>query len=519
MTRLSGYILWLLFILVSVACADTASSEQSGQGAPATSGAIVFTQQEKPSATPTPLATRRHGTPLAQPLDSTATPVPTATATASPTVTPSPLAPTPVPLSTAAIAECPVSLPNLDESPNEYYISSRGGYGNPARTMFIGLWTGGKVYFHPGGPGTQSADGTLGMKFWFYRTVPGDVVIGGQRLDAPAPPMPETVLRGAEDGYGETGFHPAGLVFPGEGCWEVTAHVGDEEMQVVMLVVQLSFPPLVTRWRPEGMVPVDTDLSDYPSTVRQVYGWENGAAGKLVVETSREVQPLATLYPQAVANHVLVNGQSGVCVRGAPDGAGGWQESADASALVWHGGDLQYRIAHEHLGLQCNDLLRVARSTPLSHATPTVTVAPAARPSALEPPASCPVTQPPEPAFDPPGRPVEPIEGMFWYGSDDLYLALPFDGMWSQLALGEKVFWWSENYPGAHEEPEPAMAIRGRQLGAEGETFEQSGATNASHASFPATAMLHGLTVPTPGCWEITGEYKGETLSFVVWVP
>jgi hypothetical protein len=24
--------------------------------------------------------------------------------------------------------------------------------------------------------------------------------------------------------------------------------------------------------------------------------------------------------------------------------------------------------------------------------------------------------------------------------------------------------------------------------------------------------------VPTPGCWEITGEYKGEKLSYVVWL-
>jgi hypothetical protein len=30
--------------------------------------------------------------------------------------------------------------------------------------------------------------------------------------------------------------------------------------------------------------------------------------------------------------------------------------------------------------------------------------------------------------------------------------------------------------------------------------------------------MLVGAYVPTSGCWEITGEYKGEKLSFVVWV-
>jgi hypothetical protein len=30
--------------------------------------------------------------------------------------------------------------------------------------------------------------------------------------------------------------------------------------------------------------------------------------------------------------------------------------------------------------------------------------------------------------------------------------------------------------------------------------------------------MLVGIYVPTPGCWEITGEYKSQKVSFVVWV-
>lgn len=239
MTRLFRSPLWLLFMLVSVACVGRANSEQQLQGAPAATRTMPFTQPTEPGAGPAPTTTQSLDTLPAQPLDSTATLTAIATATATATFTPSPPGPTSVPLS----AECPVSLPNLEESPNDYYLSTRSGYGNPARTIFIGLWPGGKVVFHPGGPRTQSPDGSLAMKFWFHRTVPGNVVIGGQRLDAQAPPMPETVLRGEEDGYGETGFHPAGLVFPGEGCWEVTARVGDHEMSVVMLVVRFPFAP------------------------------------------------------------------------------------------------------------------------------------------------------------------------------------------------------------------------------------------------------------------------------------
>jgi hypothetical protein len=34
----------------------------------------------------------------------------------------------------------------------------------------------------------------------------------------------------------------------------------------------------------------------------------------------------------------------------------------------------------------------------------------------------------------------------------------------------------------------------------------------------PHAAMLTGVYVPTPGCWEIAGDYKGQKLSFVVWL-
>ena len=41
--------------------------------------------------------------------------------------------------------------------------------------------------------------------------------------------------------------------------------------------------------------------------------------------------------------------------------------------------------------------------------------------------------------------------------------------------------------------------------------------TSAS-ATDIGSAMLVGIDIPAAGCWEITGQYKGTTLSFVVWV-
>lgn len=129
---------------------------------------------------------------------------------------------------------------------------------------------------------------------------------------------------------------------------------------------------------------------------------------------------------------------------------------------------------------------------------------------------ACPVTQPLEPPFRPPGEGVAPFEGTFWYGSDDLYLALPLDGTWAQLAHGEKLFWWSVHYEG---EWQPAMTLRAERLDGSQEIVEQIGATNARHNSFPAVAMLQGVDLPSGGCWQITGTYEGAALTFVVWVP
>ena len=49
--------------------------------------------------------------------------------------------------------------------------------------------------------------------------------------------MPQVILRGRPDGYGETGIHPSTLIFPSEGCWEVTANVGETTLTFITLVI------------------------------------------------------------------------------------------------------------------------------------------------------------------------------------------------------------------------------------------------------------------------------------------
>jgi len=152
-----------------------------------------------------------------------------------------------------------------------------------------------------------------------------------------------------------------------------------------------------------------------------------------------------------------------------------------------------------------------------SKATPNTNVMP------NTPPKTCPVTRPPAQSFRPPARypRYAPSPDSFWYGTASLWTAVPKTGVWSGLpdnpeGYTQKVFWWREGYVWT-EEPEPQLAVTGRRLDATAVPLNVSRATNA-FAEDIQSAILVGVDFPTLGCWEITGEYAGTKLSFVVWV-
>ncbi len=287
---------------------------------------------------------------------------------ATPTATPFP---SPAPLTKAAISSCPVTLPNGKWPPNDH----DHGLGNEAGTLFTNTWPGGKVIFTPHGAGVKLPDGSLGMKWPWYRTIPGDVIITGRRLDAPAPPMLTiTIPRGAHYGYGETGFYPSGLLFPSEGCWQVTAKLGETSLTFVTLVVKVSFDPLKPRWLPEGLRTKDTDLTGLPQSIREIYsppiwrdplwheyliGW---GEGEVSIETTQGVRENPIFYPDAAKRQVTVRGQPAQCVQGTWDVQHQWRADADAGTLEWTADGFSYRISHTGLGLHCEDLQRIAES-------------------------------------------------------------------------------------------------------------------------------------------------------------
>jgi hypothetical protein len=62
------------------------------------------------------------------------------------------------------------------------------------------------------------------------------------------------------------------------------------------------------------------------------------------------------------------------------------------------------------------------------------------------------------------------------------------------------------------------LTVTAWRLDASAPLYTASSATNAYHPDFGGWAMLVAPDIPTTGCWEISGHYGVETVTFVVWV-
>jgi hypothetical protein len=140
-------------------------------------------------------------------------------------------------------------------------------------------------------------------------------------------------------------------------------------------------------------------------------------------------------------------------------------------------------------------------------------------------PPSCPATLPPAVPFTPPGEhKLGPDDNSFWLGTEKLWRALPKSGeVWGwaprepghEHDLTAKIFWGSVDFDYRKEYP-PQLKVTGRRLDGDAQPLLVEKVTNALFV--PHAAMLTGVWAPTTGCWEITGDYRGQKLSFVVWV-
>lgn len=108
-----------------------------------------------------------------------------------------------------------------------------------------------------------------------------------------------------------------------------------------------------------------------------------------------------------------------------------------------------------------------------------------------------------------------------WVGDENLWTAVPLDYVWRDLPeengrYSQKLFWWSQHFDIANE-PSPALTVTGRRLDGDAPPLVAPRATNGFSAD-SGSFMLVGVDIPAAGCWEISGTYRGKTVSYVVWV-
>jgi hypothetical protein len=130
------------------------------------------------------------------------------------------------------------------------------------------------------------------------------------------------------------------------------------------------------------------------------------------------------------------------------------------------------------------------------------------------PPFTCPVTEASEPGLDPPDGFSAPPPDDVWYGTADLWTALPADG---SSPVPRKSVWWSQNFPGGGEEEQPAVSVTWRRLDDPSAPVVRA-EPPGTNAFTPGTGWFMIASEMDPisiGCWEVTGSYKGHELTYV----
>ena len=133
----------------------------------------------------------------------------------------------------------------------------------------------------------------------------------------------------------------------------------------------------------------------------------------------------------------------------------------------------------------------------------------------------CPVTLPAEPRFvpPPPHKDLGANGGMFWHGTDALFTHIYSDGRWRGIKAASgtrnKSFWYRKDAKWLDEYPYQ-LVVTLKRLDADGPMLTVPRVTNAIMGK--EVAMLIMLELPTRGCWQVTGNYKSDYLTFVVWV-
>jgi hypothetical protein len=128
------------------------------------------------------------------------------------------------------VGTCPVTQPNGTTPPGESYEPRYFGNGK----LWTTLWPEGTVMIGKEGPGSINADGSLVMSFpwWRSQSVNGPLEVTAKQLDGNASLLMSEVTETVD----EHGYQTSSLVFPNEGCWQITAAVGGTSLTIVVYI-------------------------------------------------------------------------------------------------------------------------------------------------------------------------------------------------------------------------------------------------------------------------------------------
>ena len=126
---------------------------------------------------------------------------------------------------TAGASACPLAAPLWVKPPEDSAVRDPPAFGyyyvNDDRSIWASAWWAGQSKYRL----RASEDG---VKVGWFRPAGADLVISGERIDGEAPPMDAHIPC-----CYPTRFQATGLIFPTEGCWEVTARAAGSELSFV----------------------------------------------------------------------------------------------------------------------------------------------------------------------------------------------------------------------------------------------------------------------------------------------
>jgi hypothetical protein len=123
---------------------------------------------------------------------------------------------------------CPLDEPSWAKPPEDSAVQDTPDFGhyfvNEDRSIWASAWWTGQEEKYL----RASEDG---IKVGWFRPAGATLAITGQRLDGPGAAMESEVPC-----CYPTRFQATGLIFPTEGCWEVTAKAAERELSFVVWV-------------------------------------------------------------------------------------------------------------------------------------------------------------------------------------------------------------------------------------------------------------------------------------------